>query len=136
MIGVLIFLCLFPAVLRAEPVQIEMSARDCRRLTAGADYVAGVSVTGQAVPPADLNGGFSADLPDLTTADFPVFLHLTKESGFFDSGLETGYIPVAKVEIKDGRVFINGALVSENGAEALKKACEAQMKKKNRTKAD
>ena len=150
MIGILIFLCLFPAVLRAEPVQIIISPQDCYRLAVpGADYVPGVSAdgrsvapadlgtdstlsaTGNRVAPADINGGVPVTSPDLTTLTLPVFLDLKKDFGFWNSDLEFGFIPVARVEIKEGRIFVNGVLVSENGAEALKKACAEQIGREN-----
>lgn len=150
MIGILIFLCLFPAVLRAESVQIRISPQDCYRLAVpGADYVPGVSAdgrsvapadlgtdstlsaTGNRVAPADINGGVPVTSPDLTTLTLPVFLDLKKDFGFWNSDLEFGFIPVARVEIKEGRIFVNGVLVSENGAEALKKACAEQIGREN-----
>lgn len=153
MIGILIFLCLFPVAVRAEPVQIRISPQDCYRLAVpSADYVPGVSVTGQVVTPADLgtdstlsttgnrvapadiNGGVPMNLPDLMTLTLPVSLNLEKDFGFWNSDLEFGFIPVARVEIKDGRIFVNGVPVSENGAEALKKACAEQMDKENMDK--
>lgn len=148
--GILIFLCLFPAVLRAEPVQIRISPQDCYRLAVpGADYVLGVSAdgrsvapadlgmdstlsaTGNRVAPADINGGVPVTPPDLTTLTLPVFLDLKKDFGFWNSDLEFGFIPVARVEIKKNRIFVNGVLVSENGAEALKKACAEQIDSEN-----
>lgn len=153
MIGILIFLCLFPAVLRAEPVQIRISPQDCYKLAvSGADYVPGVSVDGRSVAPADLgadstlsttgnhvapadiNGGVPVNLPDLTTLTLPVFLDLKKDFGFWNSDLEYGFIPVARVDIKDGQIFVNGVLVSESGAEALKKACAELIDKENMDK--
>lgn len=130
--GILIFLCLFPAVLRAESVQIRISPQDCYRLAVpGADYVPGVSADGRSVAPADINGGVSVTPPDLTTLTLPVFLDLKKDFGFWNSDLEFGFIPVARVEIKEGRIFVNGVLVSESGAEALKKACAEQIDSEN-----
>ena len=74
------------------------------------------------------------NLPDLMTLTLPVSLNLEKDFGFWNSDLEFGFIPVARVEIKDGRIFVNGVPVSENGAEALKKACAEQMDKENMDK--
>ena len=154
MTKLLIFLCLFPMTLHAEPVQVKVSARECYRLVMSeASYVPGISVTGQAVVPADLNaksslsttgqpvvpadlnGNMTAtDLPDLMTLTLPISLDLEKNYGFWDSDLDFGSVPLAKIEIRDGQVFVNGRLISANTADALKKACKEQINKENMDK--
>ena len=89
--------------------------------------VPGISVTGQAVTPADLNENIP--LPDLNNMTFPVYLDLERDFPFWESKTEAGFVPLAQVEIKNGQVFVNGRLVSENGVMSLKKECESERKK-------
>ena len=123
-------LCLFfiaPSVCAGQ-VRVDMSKADCLRLLAdSAEYIPGVSVTGQAVTPADLNDNIP--LPDLNNMTFPVYLDLERDFPFWDSKTAMGFFPLAHVEIKNGQVFVNGHLVSENGVTSLKKECESELEK-------
>lgn len=121
-----LLLTAFPVA--AEQVRVNVSKADCiRLLTSSADYVAGVSTTGRAVAPAGLNGGGPS--PDVDNMSFPVYLELERDRSFGNFGLNAGVIPFTRVEIKNGQVFVNGALLSGNGMTALKKECEAGLEK-------
>lgn len=112
----------------AGQVRVDLSKADCLQLlTDSAEYVPGVSVTGQAVTPADLNENIP--LPDFNNMTFPVYLDVERDFPFWESKTEAGFVPLAQVEIKNGQVFVNGHLVSENGVMSLKKECESERKK-------
>ena len=111
-------LLVLPALpLRAETVAVPPAG--CAKL---ADYVAGVSTTGKAVVPADLNGGYQINAP--TDFVLPVRVDLKRYYGFYESELHYGEIPAAVVEVKNGRVFLNGKAVENADADLLKRACE------------
>ena len=126
--GVAACLLLTASPVCAGQVRVDLSKADCLRLlTDSAEYVPGVSVTGQAVAPADLNGGIP--LPDLDDMTFPVYLDLKRDFPFQDSEMKEGNVPLAQVEIKNGQVFVNGRVVSENGVTSLKKECKSNLEK-------
>lgn len=106
---------------RAQSVAVSVFPDDCERLTRGADYVAGVSTTGAPVVPADLNAVPVPNVDALT-----VYLDLKRDVSVFERGLRVGFPPVARVEFKNGGVFVNGVKVSENGLKALEKSCRTQ----------
>lgn len=113
-------LLLLPALpLRAETVAV--SPAGCAKL---ADYVAGVSMTGKAVVPADLNGGYQINAP--TDFILPVRVDLKRYYGFYESELRYGEIPAATLEVRDGRVFLNGKAVENADADLVSKACLRQ----------
>lgn len=108
-------------LLLAKPLCAEtvaLSLADCAK---SANYVAGVSAAGKAVVPADVNGGYQINAP----SDFvlPVHIDLMQDYGFQKSELRYGKIPVVRVEIKNGRVFLNGTAVENADADLVKKAC-------------
>lgn len=112
----------------AEQVRVDVSKTDCLRLlTDSAEYVPGVSVTGQAVTPADLDDNIS--LPDLNNMAFPVYLNLERDFPFWNSEMNMGFLPLAQVEIRNGQVFVNGRVLSETGKTSLKTECAAYLKK-------
>ena len=109
------------ALLLTKPLSAEtvaVSAADCAKL---ADYVAGVSTTGKTVAPADLDGGYRILAP--TDFSLPVHVDLIQNYGFYESELHYGKIPVATVEVKDGRVFLNGKAIENTDADQIAKAC-------------
>ena len=115
----------------AESVRIDIPKSDCLRLLAeSADYVPDISTTGQEVVPADLNNDTNIPLPDLENMTLPVYLNLKRDFPFLVSDLDIGFLPVARVDFRDGRIFVNDTLVSEEGVNALKKACLESLKKK------
>ena len=117
--------CLITAAASAEQVLLDLKKTDCIRLSeAFPDYVPGVSVTGRAVVSADLDNKNSLFLRDLNDMSFPVYLDLKRDFPFWNSETVMGSIPLSRVEIQDGKVFVNGFLVSENGEKSLKKACK------------
>lgn len=113
----LFFLLSFPVA--AEPLEVRMSGRSCAELTfVPADWQPDTHVV-----PADLNA-VPTNLPDFLNRTFTVYFDLKKDFRFWNSDLDFDYLPVAVVEIKDGRIFVNGSQVSRYGEETLKKACE------------
>ena len=110
-------------LLLAKPLSAEtvaVSVADCARL---ANYVAGVSTTGKAVVPADLNGGYPVDEP--TDFDLPIRVDLRRNYGFQESLLKYGEIPAAAVQVQDGRVFLNGKAIESADADLIARACSA-----------
>ncbi len=125
----LAFLFLMTGNAEADPVRIDVSKQDCARLNVvPANYVAGVSSTGQPVVPADVNGNVSVPLPDFENMSFPVYLDLERDYPFLNSELNTGIIPVARVTFENGKVFVNGTLVSETTVDTLKDECRNRFK--------
>jgi len=119
----------------AEPVRADIPKSDCIHLLAeSADYVPGISVTGQEVVSADLNSGINMPLPDLENVTLPVYLNLKRDFPFLSSDFESGFLPVAQVDFQDGQVFVNGMLVFEDGVKALKKACKKSLEKEKMDK--
>lgn len=113
-------------LLSAKPLCAEtvaVSPSDCAKL---ADYVAGVSTTGKTVAPADLDGGYRILAP--TDFSLPVHVDLIQNYGFYESELHYGKIPVAMVEVKDGRVFLNGKAIENADADLVSKACVSAVK--------
>lgn len=113
-------------LLSAKPLCAEtvaVSPSDCAKL---ADYVAGVSTTGKTVAPADLDGGYRILAP--TDFSLPVHVDLIQNYGFYESELHYGKIPVATVEVKDGRVFLNGKAIENADADLVSKACVSAVK--------
>ena len=106
----------------AEPVRVDVSERDCLRLLfSSADYVAGVSATGEPVVPADPNA------PDFENATVPVYLERQRDFPFQDFSPRT--VPLITAEYRDGQVFVNGTPVSDNAANNLKNACKKSLEK-------
>lgn len=151
MIKIILFcLVFFPFSSFAQTFRVRMSAEDCQRLmAASAQYVPDVSVTGQAVvpadvsdadpfgttgqpvAPADLNGAVAMNLQNLQTLNLPISFDLSRNQSFWNSSLDAGSIPVARVKIENGQIFVNGTLVSGSDLNALKNACFNELNKKN-----
>lgn len=115
-----------PAPLPKRKIRISKEA--CRRLKTGsasvpADYQPGVSVTGDAVVPADLNGGYDFPSVDLQDIELPISVDLSKNFPFFQSSLDMGSIPVGNVTFKNGRVYMNGHPLTNDAANILKEQC-------------
>lgn len=113
-------------LLSAKPLCAEtvaVSPSGCAKL---ADYVAGISTTGKTVAPADLDGGYRILAP--TDFSLPVHVDLIQNYGFYESELHYGKIPVATVEVKDGRVFLNGKAIENADADLVSKACVSAVK--------
>ncbi|MBO4521119.1 MAG: hypothetical protein J5787_07935 [Alphaproteobacteria bacterium] len=128
----LAFLLLITGNVRAEPVRVDVRKQDCIRLLfQSADYVPGLSATGQEVAPADLNDDANIPLPDFKNMTLPIYLNLKRDFPFLESDLDAGFLPVARVDFRDGQIFVNDTLVSKEGANALKKACREGLKEEN-----
>lgn len=131
----LAFLFLTTGNVCAEPVRVDIPKSDCTRLlTESAAYVSGVSVTGREVVPADLNDGADVPLPDLENMTLPVYIDLKRDFPFWASDMEAGFLPVARVDFRGGQIFVNGAPVSKEGENALRKACLESLKKEKMDK--
>ena len=105
----------------AETVAVSPSA--CAKLS---DYVAVFPTTGKTFAPADLDGGYRILAP--TDFSLPVHVDLIQNYGFYESELHYGKIPVATVEVKDGRVFLNGKAIENADADLVSKACVSAVK--------
>lgn len=122
--AVLFSFCLIATEACADPVQVDLPRRDCIRLLADSPvYVPGISSTGKNVVPADLNDSSSLDVT------MPVYLDLERNFPFWQSRLQMGVVPAAEVNFQNGRIFVNGSMVSENGLNALQKACKRSLEK-------
>ncbi|MBR1778449.1 MAG: hypothetical protein IJ752_07720 [Alphaproteobacteria bacterium] len=130
--GAFFCLCLISSQAFADSVRMEMSEQNCvRLLAASAEYVPGISTTGQTVAPADLNDGPEVTLPDPDNMTLPVYVVLKRGFPFWESDLEAGVLPAAQAEVKDGQVFVNGTLVSEDVHDTLKMACQKRLEEEN-----
>ena len=61
--------------------------------------------------------------PDLQDITLPVSVDLEKDFPFFRSSLDLGTIPVGNVTFKNGRVYMNGHLLSGDAQNILKDQC-------------
>lgn len=128
----LLFLCFVSSAAVAEPVRFDLKKQDCLRLLANSpDYVAGVSVTGSAVVPAETDNESNMFSKTSDNMSFPVYLDLERNFSFLNSKTTMGSIPLAQVDIKNGKVFVNGSLFSESGEKSLKSMCETFLKTGN-----
>ena len=98
-------------------------AVDCNDLAA---YRAGRDVYGRAVAPADLNGGYGITPPE--NFSLPVSVVLKKEYPKWESDTFFGALPVAKVEVRGGNVFLNGKLLSGDDLDSVNAACDSVKK--------
>ena len=128
----LLCLCFISSAAVAEPVRFDLQKEDCFRLLANSpDYVSGVSVTGEAVVPASADNENSVLSETSDDMSFSVYLDLERNFPFWNSNTKMGDIPLAQVDIKDGKVFVNDTLVFESGEKSLKKMCETFLKNEN-----
>lgn len=107
----------------AVPADYRAGVSTTGKTVASADYQPGVSTTGKAVAPADLNGGYAWAEPDLQDIELPISVDLEKNFPFFQSSLEMGTVPVGNVTFKDGKVYMNGVLLSDDAANVLREQC-------------
>ena len=123
--------CLMASAAYGGQVRVDLQKQDCiRLLSSSPDYVAGVSVTGKNIVSSDLNGIGSLFF-DFDNMVFPVYLDLERDFPFWKSKTALGKIPLTRVEIKGGKVFVNDVFVSENGVNSLKNECKSVLKKEN-----
>jgi hypothetical protein len=105
---------------------IRMTEADCSRLTAhvpAADvaYQPGVDVNGNAVAPADLNGGTQIAVPDVIA--IPVTIDLATTLGINTNFLARPTVGTVEVT-SDGRVSYNGQPVGGHAQQELARLCQ------------
>ena len=115
------------AVTLAPDGKVVIAGPPCPDLIAGANYVPGVDVHGNAVAPADLPAG----APPAVTAESPAVRIDARLAGRF--GVPQGGAYGAKailgyVTVRDGRAYFNGAPLAPDASAALAQACRAAKK--------
>ncbi len=98
-------------------------AVDCNDLAA---YRAGRDVYGRPVVGADLNGGYGIAAPE--SFSLPVAVLLKQAYPKWQSDTFFGALPVARVEVHDGQVFLNGKLVAADDVDTINAACDSVKK--------
>jgi len=129
----------------ARADSITVSAADCRQLTAhvpDADvaYKPGVDVNGNAVAPADLNGGSSIKIPDEITIPIGVDLAdrlgraQAKQQGITNPTTANrpllpyqGVVPVGTVTVTGNTVLWNGEPLAPQDEVTLAAACRQRL---------
>lgn len=105
---------------------IRITEADCASLTAhvpAADvaYQPGVDVNGNAVAPADLNGGTQIAVPDVIS--IPVTIDLATSLGIATNFLARPTVGTVEVTA-DGRVSYNGQPIGGDAQQELAKLCQ------------
>jgi hypothetical protein len=108
---------------KAVPANYVPGVSTTGQAVASADYVPGRNTAGQAVAPADLEGGYNLPVSDLKTVTLPVAVDLEKNFPFLASSLWLGSIPIARIQIRDGQAYVNGHPLTQDTAAVLKQAC-------------
>ena len=86
-------------------------------------YQPGVDVNGNAVAPADLNGGIQVVAPEDFTIDIEV--ELFERFGIpVDPDLFEATANIGKVEVRHGRLYFNGQPLQDEAAAALSERCQ------------
>jgi len=128
-------LLVFSSVAGAAETVIVTRA-DCARLVhhvpdPGVAYQPGVDVRGRPVAPADLGGTPKIKLPD--TLEIPVTLDMLARYGLPANSslyrLDDTVIGTARVRVKDGRAWFNGAPLGDEETFALARACREARKR-------
>lgn len=109
---------------------VTVTRADCARLVThvpdpGVAYRPGVDVRGRPVAPADLGGTPTIKLPD--EIEVPVTLDMLARYGLPANSslykLDDTRIGTARVRVKDGRAWFNGAPLGDEESFALARAC-------------
>lgn len=127
-IGALALTVLTAATAAAE---IAVSRRDCEQLVKhepapDVAYQPGVDVHGNAVEPADLNGGTQLKLPEVIYIPLEVLI-LDKYGIPANSVLYEAKAQVGIVEVRGDKVYYEGQLLNDPETVALEEACRAQL---------
>ncbi len=130
---ILMALTLVPAAARAEKVKAKVTRADCQNVVshqpdADVAYRPGVDVHGNAVVPADLNGGSQFKAPKEIhipiTIDIGKRFGVSSTSGLYDAEAEMGV-----VTWRDGKITYNGQPLNNQDEAALAAACRRILNK-------
>jgi len=111
--------------------EIAVSRRDCEQLVKhepapDVTYQPGVDVHGNAVAPADLNGGSQLKLPDVIYIPLEVLIQdkygIPANSVLYEAKAQVGI-----VEVRGDKVYYEGQLLNDPETVALEDACRAQL---------
>lgn len=121
--------CLGSAAATAE---IAISERDCRQLVVKHEpapdvtYQPGVDVHGNAVAPADLNGGSQLKLPDVIYIPLEVLIQdkygIPANSVLYEAKAQVGIVAV-----RGDKVYYEDQLLNDPETVALEEACRARL---------
>jgi hypothetical protein len=126
------FLLVISIIYSAAAQTVTVSEADCARLTSHTPdsdvaYKPGVDVNGNAVAPADLNGGVNIAMPKEFT--IPITVDLQKKLGLpaDPNSYQTQNFSVGNVTVKeDGRAYFNGQPLQDDEAHRLSVLCQQQ----------
>jgi hypothetical protein len=120
------------ALLAAGPASadIAVTRQDCDRMTEyrqppGVDYQPGVNAHGEAVAPADLNGGTNIKPPETIVIPIELFLQ-DKYHIPANSVLWAGKAEIGTVTVHGDRVYFNGQELTDPETAALADLCRRQ----------
>jgi hypothetical protein len=128
-LGAIVLAALGSASARAE---IAISERDCRQLVVKHEpapdvtYQPGVDVHGNAVAPADLNGGSQLKLPDVIYIPLEVLIQ-DKYGIPANSVLYEAKAQVGVVAVRGDKVYYEDQLLNDPETVALEEACRAKL---------
>ena len=116
----------------AAMAEIAISERDCRQLVVKHEpapdvtYQPGVDVHGNAVAPADLNGGSQLKLPDVIYIPLEVLIQ-DKYGIPANSVLYEAKAQVGVVAVRGDKVYYEDQLLNDPETVALEEACRAKL---------
>lgn len=112
--------------------EIAISERDCRQLVVKHEpapdvaYQPGVDVHGNAVAPADLNGGSQLKLPDVIYIPLEVLIQdkygIPANSVLYEAKAQVGIVAV-----RGDKVYYEDQLLNDPETVALEEACRARL---------
>jgi hypothetical protein len=112
--------------------EIAISERDCRQLVVKHEpapdvtYQPGVDVHGNAVAPADLNGGSQLKLPDVIYIPLEVLIQdkygIPANSVLYEAKAQVGIVAV-----RGDKVYYEDQLLNDPETVALEEACRAKL---------
>lgn len=116
----------------AAMADIAISERDCRQLVVKHEpapdvtYQPGVDVHGNAVAPADLNGGSQLNLPDVIYIPLEVLIQdrfgIPANSVLYEAKAQVGIVAV-----RGDKVYYEDQLLNDSETVALEEACRAKL---------
>lgn len=128
-LGTIVLVALGAASAQAE---IAISERDCRQLVVNHEpapdvtYQPGVDVHGNAVAPADLNGGSQLKLPDVIYIPLEVLIQdrfgIPANSVLYEAKAQVGI-----VQVRGDKVYYEDQLLNDPETVALEEACRAKL---------
>ncbi|MEH6524849.1 MAG: hypothetical protein V7723_02160 [Sneathiella sp.] len=127
-VTIVLILFLVPAQAFAEDVELEVSKKNCSRITkyvadADVDFKPGVDVHGKAVVPADLDGQ-QIKIPD--TIFINLALPFKDLLNNYNPKLKNAEVYVGLIEynISSGRMLYNGQELSDPALNAIARECQ------------